>query len=323
MMSIKKSLSLLIFLALLTGSVHASPAGLPLKFVDYLVQGSGLAEVLAKQGILGESAATVQTSVQNSLRAFSSSGGDISGAELKSVLESLSVTGEDAVMRNQLLELLNRSGDELSSEDVATAINSLIYLADSRGVRGFVAKSCTSCVDSTLVNRGIVYTFATVQDETTKRVLESVVPRGQRELTTFIQRRMSSMNIGNFNRVPRELIPAEDQRALGLFLAMAEHGTPTQKEFVQAVLEFSKKSNGQVSLLDAENPHTFWRLFIEDKDSDFLAFYSQLLREAASEEPNHAAREDSFYRVFSRVHEDNPIALRQIDELKTKGCLFR
>jgi hypothetical protein len=323
MMSLRKSLSLLVLLCFFANGVQSSPAGLPLKFIDYLVQGSGLTDILARQGIVGESAATVQSSIQNSLRAFSSRGGDISGEELKSVLESLSVTGDDAVMRNQLLELLNRSGDELSSEDVATAINSLIYLADSRGVRGFVARSCSTCVDQTLVNRGIVYTFATVQDETTNNVLETVVPRGQRELTTFIQRRMSNMNIGNFNRVPRELIPAEDQRALGLFLAMAEHGTPTQKEFVQAVLEFSKKSNGQVSLLDVENPHTFWRLFIEDKDSDFLSFYAQLLREAASEEPDFAAREDAFYRVFTRVHEDNPVALRQIDELKTKGCLFR
>jgi len=322
-MSIKKILRFMIIFSLITSVAQASPAGLPLKFIDYIVRDSGLAEVLARQGILGDSAATVQTSVQNSLRAFSSRGGDMSGAELKSVLETLSVSGDDAVMRNQLLELLNRNAEELSGEDIATAINSLIYLADGRGVRGFVARSCSSCVDQTLVNRGIVYTFASVQDETTNRILETVVPRGQRELTTFIQRRMSSMNLGNFNRVPRELIPAEDQRALGLFLAMAEHGTATQKEFVQAVLEFSKRSNGQVNLLDAENPHTFWRLFIEDKDSDFLSFYSQLLREAASEEPNLAARQDAFYRVFSRVHEDNPVALRQIDELKTKGCLFR
>jgi hypothetical protein len=317
------SKSLLItFTMLWSVLAYSSPAGIPLKFIDFLLKDSGVVEALARHGILGEPATRVQTYVRNSLTALSTRSGDMSPVELRRTLSGLSLQGDDLRLRNQLLELLERNADEMAQEDMVTAINNLIYLANRHGVRGSVVLACSECVSDALRRHGFRFTLASVQNESAQQVLENVVPRNPRDLSNFINRRMTAMNLGNYRNAPRELIGPEEERALGLFLGLAEHGTEVQKEFVAAVVDFSRVGSNDVRLLNPDNPHIFWRFFDQNPSDEKLRFHARMLREAA-QESNVAGREDAYYRSLSRHYQNNDEALRMIDELRLKKCLFR
>lgn len=311
-----------LFLSLLFSSVlNASPGAAPLKLIDLLVRETGVIEALSRRGITGEPARSVQTYITNSLSALSANGGDMTSTQLRQVLGSLAVSGDDLRMRNQLMEMLDRSADELSQEDMVSAINSLIYLANRHGIRGSVVLACSECVNESLRRHGFRFTFAAVQNESVQNVLENVVPRSPRDLSNFIQRRMNDMGLGSYRSVPRELISPEEERSLGVFLALAEHGTEAQKDFVQSVLDFSRLPSGEVRLFNPENPHLFWRMFSEDRQDDFLSFYSKVLKEATQND--QANKEEAFFAALARQNQDDPVSLRMVDELRAKNCLFR
>lgn len=247
----------------------------------------------------------------------------MSAAELRRTLTGLSVSGDDLRLRNQLLELLERNADEMSQEDMVTAINNLIYLANRHGVRGSVVLACSECVNDALRRHGFRFTFASIQNESAQQVLENIVPRNPRDLSNFIQRRMTALNLGNYRNIPRELVGPEDERSLGLFLALAEHGTEVQKEFIQSVVNFSRTSSGEVHLLNPDNPHLFWRFFSDDPTDNMLTFHSRMLREASEEVSSELQREEAYFRALTRHYGNNQQARSMIDQLQVKKCLFR
>ncbi len=319
-----KSLSLWTLMSLMFVQLAwASPAALPVKFVDALLKETGVVDLLARNGILGDTARSVQSYVSNSFVALSSKGSNLSAAELKEILQGLAVTGDDLRLKNELIAMLEKNSDEVTREDLVTTINNLIYLANRHGIRSSVVLACSECVNESLKRHGFKFTFSTLRNQSAQEVLENVLPRSPKDLSNYISRKMTSMKLGNYRNIPRELVAPEEERILGLFLALAEHGTVKQKEFVQSILEISKLPSGEVRLLNPENPHTFWKMFSEDMTDDFMDSYSRLLREAAEESQGEVSKEEAFFRVLARQHQDDPASLEYVQMLRSKKCLFK
>ena len=99
------------------------------RLVDFMLSGSGVAEILGKHGIKGNDAKLVESYMASSLAALGSKK-SLTQEELKNVLSKLPVTGPDASIRKELQILLDKSESEISKDDVVKAINNIIYLAN-------------------------------------------------------------------------------------------------------------------------------------------------------------------------------------------------
>lgn len=293
------------------------------KLIDFLVSDTGVVEILAKRGIQGMPATNVQSYVKNSLVAFSIHNKPVSKDELRQILKNLNVTGDDLRLKNQLVDLLEKSSDELGTEDVVTAVNNLIYLANRHGVRGSVVLACSQCVSDSLSRHGFKFTFATIQDATTASILNDILPRQPRDLSNFISSRMQKMGLGNYRNVPKELVGLEEERSLGLFLALAESGSAQHKQLVEAIIDVSRRPNGTVNLLDTQNPHKLWSLFSNDMSEDMMANWSRLLKDVAEEGKTEVSKKEAFFNVLTKQAGDDPVLLEHKNMLRSKNCFFR
>lgn len=318
---------LLISLLTLT-QVWANPAGQGVKLIDFILTDSGVLEVLGRRGIQGGQASSVQSYVKNSLRAFSPASEDLTKTELRQIINDLNVSGDDLRIRNELEELLEKSTDELDKDDVVTAINNLIYLANRHGLRGSVVLACSECVSEALSRNGFRFTFATVKNQRIADVVSSVLPRKPRQVANFIDQRMKRMELGNFKNVPKEIVAPEEERSLGVFLALAESGDQVHKDLIDAVLEVSKRPNGKVNLLDRQNPHKLWKLFDPDQNGETLSTaemqnWTRLLKEVAEEGKSDVSKKEAFYTVLTREAGDDPVLIEYKDMLRSKNCFFK
>lgn len=314
------------FLALT--QVWASPAGQGAKLIDFILSDSGVLEVLSRRGIQGGPANSVQSYVKNSLRAFSPNADDLTKTELRQIINDLSTSGDDLRIKNELEQLLESSAEELSKDDVVTAINNLIYLANRHGLRGSVVLACSECVSEVLSRNGFRFTFATVKNQRVADVVSSVLPRKPRDVSNFIDQRMKGMEIGNYKNVPKEIVGPEEERSLGVFLALAQSGDQVHKDLVDAVLEVSKRPSGEVNLLDRQNPHKLWKLFEPDQNGETLSVaemqnWTRLLKEVAEEGKSDVSKKEAFYRVLTREAGDDPVLTEYKNMLRSKNCFFK
>lgn len=308
--------------------VWAAPGAQGAKLIDFLVSDSGVLEILGRRGIQGAPANSVQSYVKNSLKAFSPASDDLSKTELRRIISELNVSGDDLRIRNELEELLEKSTEELGKDDVVTAINNLIYLANRHGLRGSVVLACSECVSEALSRNGFRFTFATVKNQRIADVVSTVLPRKPRQVSNFIDQRMKRMELGSFKNVPKEIVAPEEERSLGVFLALAESGDQVHKDLVDAVLEVSKRPNGKVNLLDRQNPHKLWKLFDPDQDGETLSVaemqnWTRLLKEVAEEGKSDVSKKEAFYRVLTREAGDDPVLVEYKNMLRSKNCFFK
>lgn len=318
---------LLISLLTLT-QVWANPAGQGVKLIDFILSDSGVLEVLGRRGIQGAQASSVQSYVRNSIRAFSPASEDLTKTELRQIINDLNVSGDDLRIKNELEELLEKSTDELEKSDVVTAINNLIYLANRHGLRGSVVLACSECVSEALSRNGFRFTFATVKNQRIADVVSSVLPRKPRQVANFIDQRMKRMELGSFKNVPKEIVAPEEERSLGVFLALAESGDQVHKDLINAVLEVSKRPNGKVNLLDRQNPHKLWKLFDPDQNGETLSAaemqnWTRLLKEVAEEGKSDVSKKEAFYTVLTREAGDDPVLIEYKNMLRSKNCFFK
>lgn len=309
--------------------VWAAPGVQGAKLIDFIVSDSGVLEILGQRGIQGAPANSVQSYVRNSLKAFSPASGDLSKTELRDIVSELNVSGDDLRIRNELEELLEKSvNDELGKDDVVTAINNLIYLANRHGLRGSVVLACSECVSEALSRNGFRFTFATVKNQRIADVVSTVLPRKPREVSNFIDQRMKRMELGSFKNVPKEIVAPEEERSLGVFLALAESGDQVHKDLVDAVLEVSKRPSGKVNLLDRQNPHKLWKLFDPDQNGETLSVaemqsWTRLLKEVAAEGKSNVSKKEAFYTVLTREAGDDPVLIEYKNMLRSKNCFFK
>lgn len=319
----KKLLTFFLLSSFLVSQSMAQGLSVGAKLIDFLISDSGVVEILAKRGIQGTPATNVQSYVKNSLTAFSIHNKPVTKDELRQILRTLNVSGDDLRLKNQLVDLLEKSADDLGTDDVVTAVNNLIYLANRHGVRGSVVLACSQCVSDSLSRHGFKFTFATIQDSTTANILNSTLPRQPRDLSNFISSKMQQMGLGSYRNVPRELVGLEEERSLGLFLALAESGSAQHKQLVEAVIDVSRRPDGTVNLLDTQNPHKLWSLFSNDMSEDMMANWTRLLKEVAEEGKSETSKKEAFFSVLTKQAGDDPVLLEHKNMLRSKNCFFR
>lgn len=317
---------LLSFILLLSLTFNTQAAGGG-KLLDLIVNESGLVELLTKNGIEGAVNAQVRSYVKNSILSLTAGGAMPSGRDLMKVINGLSDSADDRVIKRNLMKLLAKDSDSVSKKDVVEAVNNLIYLANRHGVSGSVVLACSECVNNALFSHGFKFTLEEVSQASVRQLLESnVIPRDPRTLSRYISDKMSRLGYGNFTKASADLVGPEEEKALAIFLALAEKGSPatkSQREFIDAVIAISTSPSGEVKLLDPANPHKFWKFLNSNENTDsVLNGYASLLRETAEEGKSSASKKEAFYTVLQRNAGNDPEAAERVNDIRLKDCFF-
>lgn len=321
MKRIKSSILLLLLSFSLSFQANAAGAG---KLIDFLINDTGVIELLGSKGIKGAAASQTKKYIMRSLSSLNMMGDRVpTKTELKTIIAMISGSAEDVKIKKQLTELLDKPSSQLSKEDVVTAVNNLIWLANRHGKRGAIVLACSACVSESLSRHGFRFTLEVLNDSAAKKVLNDVLPRKPRDLRNFLTERMSTLGMGDFSRAPRDLIGPEEERSLGLFLGLYEHGSKNQKELIESILSISKKPDGKVELLDPKNPHKLWKLFTEDMNEDEMADWTKMLKKVAEDAGDDDSKKDAFYAYLKRRAGDDPILNEKLNMIKLKKCFFR
>lgn len=308
------------YLLILCLTINVSFAS-AVKLVDYMVSGSGIAEILAKHGIKGNDAKQVQSYVASSLAALSSKGSTLSKQELLDVLSKLPVTGQDANVRKGLQMLLDTPADKIQKKDVVNAINNIIYLANRHGRSVII--TCAECVNENLARDGFKFTVEAVKNASASKLLNDVIPKNPAQLNTFISGRMKRLGMGDYSKVTPDLVAPEDEKSLALFLGLAEAGSAEQKALVASIKKLSTK-NGKTNIIDPKNPHKFWKVLADDMSAQDMAGWTRTLDEvAARAQKDGVSAEEAFYRTLKDKASGNEYLTKQYETLKAKRCFFR
>ncbi|MBT7609370.1 MAG: hypothetical protein HN576_06420 [Bacteriovoracaceae bacterium] len=320
MKRMQQLLLVFIFSLLFAVTSYAAGAG---KLIDFLVNDTGIIELLGSKGIKGAAATRAKKYVMLSLSSLNMMGDRVpTKIELKKIITSISGSADDLKIKKQLTELLDRPSEQLSKKDVVSAMNNLIWLANRHGKRGAIVLACSACVSESLSRHGFKFTLEVLNDSAAKRVLNDVLPRRPRDLRNFLNEKMTSLGLGDFSRATRDLIAPEEERSLGLFLGLYEHGSKSQKELIESILEVSKRPDGKVELLDPKNPHKLWKLFTEDLDQDELVDWSKMLKKVARDSSSDESKKDAFFAYLKRRAGDDPTMNEWLNKIKIKKCFF-
>ncbi|MBC7714838.1 MAG: hypothetical protein H7177_15940 [Rhizobacter sp.] len=307
------------YLLILCLTINVSYAS-AVKLVDYLVSGSGIAEILAKQGIKGNDAKQVQSYVASSLMALGNKS-SLSREELYKVLSALPVTGHDADVRKGLQMILDTDADKIQKKDVVNAINNIIYLANRHGKSVIIA--CAECVNESLAKEGFKFTVETVKNASATKLLNEVIPKNPAQLNTFISGRMKRLGMGDYSKVTPDMVAPEDEKSLALFLGLAESGSADQKALVASIKKLSTK-NGKTNIIDPKNPHKFWKVLADDMSPQDMAGWTKTLDEvSARAEKDGVTSEEAFYRTLKDKAQGNDYLTKQYETLKAKRCFFK
>ncbi len=320
-------LSVFLLFGLLILPMEHANAGAASKVIDLLVNDSGLSELLTRKGIRGVAAHKVKSSVKNSLMNLSSNGRLPSAYQLRRILQNLSVDtspgSPDAALKAKLRSFLNKSGDNISSDELTEVVNDLIYLSHRYGSGQATALACSQCVSETLYQRGFKYTLEVLEDSNAQKVMKSFLPKNPKQTRAFVFKTMKQENMGDFSRASLDLLSREEEKTLALFLGMKKFGNQKQKDFVQAVLDISKKSDGSVQLLDPSNKHKLWKLFADDLKDSELEGWTKILREVAQESNGQSSKREAFFKVLEKRAGDHQGMKDRIEVLKRKNCFFQ
>lgn len=313
-------LSMFKYLLILCLSINLSYAS-AVKLVDYLVSGSGVAEILGKHGIKGNDAKQVQSYVASSLNALGTKGASMSKKELLDALSKLPVTGQDANVRKGLQMLLDMPADQVKKQDVVNAINNIIYLANRHGKSVII--TCAECVNENLAKNGFKFTVETVKNASAAKVLNDVLPKDPAQLNSFISSRMKRTGMGDYSKVTPDLVAPEDEKSLALFLGLAESGTAEQKALINSIKKLSTK-NGKTNIIDPKNPHKFWKVLADDMSAQDMAGWTKTLDEVANRaSKDGVSAEEAFYRTLKDKSQGNEYLTKQYETLKAKRCFFK
>lgn len=303
------------------------------KLVDLIVNESGLLNLLAKNGIEAQVSSQVRNTVKNSIISLA---GGVDGTvptsdQLIKVIKGLPNDPKDGGAKSRLIKVLDvEDTASLDKEATVGAINDLALLAQKYGTSSTVALACSQCNDGALAIHGFKLSVIAAEEFTqksTQQVLTSI-PRESRELNKFISRKFQKLKLGRFNARTQKLVQEEDEKALAIFLALAEKSSPataSQRRFINSVMEISKTKNRTI-LLDSNNYHNFWK-FLGDKENNdvLLDQYTNVLNRTAEYKRSGMNTKDAFYKVLDDIAEDGPSSkkLEYVERLKSKNCFFK
>lgn len=307
-----------------TQIAHAQVARTGAKLIDVLVNDNQAVNMLMRNGFNESPARNISESLNLSWRALTNSESGPSAEQIQSLIRGLDLNDpNDVQIRNNLQALLNRNADDISQSELTTAINNLIYLANRHGSSDAVMMACSSCANNALSQNGIRFTLRTIEDSTSQNIIQNILPSNPQALRSYIGTRMRSMGLGDYSRVPVNLVSPQEERSLALFLAMGEHGSVKQRELVEAVVQFSRTPDGNTTLLNPRNPHRFWSLFSEDMSEEALERWTTMLRNVSDDAADEINREEAFYAYLARQVGDDAAGQEQVSAIRAQRCFFR
>lgn len=294
-----------------------------LKLADYLVSGSGVSEILVKNGITGNEAKQVQSYIASSLASLSNKKGkELTREELLAIISKLPVTGQDATARKSLQVLLDKPDAAIKKADVVEAINHIIYLANRHG--NSVIITCAECVNEKLAKDGFKFTVETIKNASAQKLFKDTIPQNPADLNKFISARMKRLGMGDYSKVTPKAVLPEDEKTLALFLGLAESGSAEQKALIASIKKVSMGKDGKVNIIDSKNPHKFWKILADDMTSDDMAGWTKTLDEVATRAKNDSVTaEEAFYRTLKDKAQGNEYLTKQYETLKAKKCFFK
>lgn len=304
-----------------TLSLQAQAAGG--KLIDFLVNGSGILEVLAKHNIKGEAASEVGRYLELSLKSLNISGNMPSRQQFETIINGLSGSAEDLRLKRQLQELLAKDADSVSKDDVINAINNIIFLANRHGNTATAVLGCARCVSDELSLHGFRFTMKELSDSNARSVLTQVLPKNPQDVRRFISGKFQAYGLGDFSRVNARLVAPEEERAMALMLGLYETGSAKQKELVRSIFEASKDSSGKIRFMAEGGENKLHLLFTEDMDDEYVEYWTKTLRSVAAERKESGeSMKDSFFKTLQKNAGDDPVANEQIELLRAKKCFF-
>lgn len=304
-----------------TLSFQASAAGG--KLIDFLLNGSGILEVLAKHNIKGEAASEVGRYLELSLKSLNISGQMPSRQQFVAIVEGLGGSPEDLRLKNQLKQLLSKDADALSKDEVVSAINNIIYLANRHGNTATAVLGCARCVSDELSLHGFRFTMRELSDSNARDVLTSILPKNPQDVRRFISSKFQAYGLGDYSRVSSRLVAPEEERAMALMLGLYEAGSAKQKELVRQIFEASKDSSGKIKFMADGGENKLHLLFTEDMDDEYVEYWTKTLRGVASDRKESGdSMKESFFKTLQKNAGDDPVANEQIELLRAKKCFF-
>ncbi len=293
------------------------------KLVDYIVSASssGLIEVLAKKGIVGDEAKQVQSYVVSSLKALGIKEGANPKQQLEKVLGNIVASTEDMNRIRGLQGLLDtevKNASSVQEKQLVAAINSLIYVANRYG--SSVIITCAECVNPTLAAKGFQFTVETIKNATSTQLLEKTIPKNPADLSKYISKNMKGM--GDYSKVTPDLVAPQDEKTLALFVSLRTKGTEEQKSLVEAIVRLSTK-NGKANIIDPKDPHQFWKIVADDMTPEETASWVKTLDEVTADKKGNTTVKEAFYKVLKEKAGKDPELMEQYKKLEAKGCFFK
>ncbi len=318
-MRISKFLFTLLLSAMLATNVNAAGG----KLIDFLLNGSGALEVLAKYNIKGDAASEVGRYLELSLKSLNISGQLPSRQQFTAIIDQLGGSAEDLRLKRQLQELLSKDVDQVSKDEVVAAINNIIYLANRHGNTATAVLGCARCVSDELSLHGFRFTMKELSDSNAQTVLTSVLPKNPTDVRRFISSKFQAYGLGDYSRVSSRLVAPEEERAMALMLGLYEGGSAKQKELVRQIFEASKESSGRIRFMAEGGENKLHLLFTEDMDDEYVEYWTKTLRKVASERKESGdSMKEAFFKSLKKEAGDDPVAGEQIELLRTKKCFF-
>ena len=290
------------------------------KLIDYIVSSSGIGELLTKNvALIGDDQKQVKSYVNSSLRALGiPEGGGAQNALMNRLTNLPPGTLNEIDMNKGLQGLLATDVKSLKKDQIVSAINSLIYLANKHGKSSYVI-ACADCVNNNLSKAGFKFTLEAISDSKTAALLVKELPSDPKQLQTFIRNGGMKLKMGDFAKSGSMVLP-EEEKALGAFVALGTKGSKEQQELVKSIIA---ASNGNI--FDAKNPHKFWKVLSDDMTADEMAGWTNTMTEVAArmKADSKLTTEDAFYAVLKAKAGDDPGLNKQLSTLKAKRCFVK
>ncbi len=304
-----------------TLSLNASAAGG--KLIDFLINGSGVLEVLAKHNIKGDAASEIGRYLELSLKSLNISGQLPTRQQFTAIIDQLGGSAEDLRLKRQLQDLLAKDADDISKDDVVGAINNIIYLANRHGNTATAVLGCARCVSDELSLHGFRFTMKELSDSNAQSVLTQILPKNPTDIRRFISSKFQAYGLGDFSRVSSRLVAPEEERAMALMLGLYEAGSAKQKELVKQIFEASKDSSGKIRFMADGGENKLHLLFTEDMDDEYIDYWTKTLKNVTAERKESGEpMKEAFFKSLKKEAGDDPVASEQIELLRSKKCFF-
>lgn len=283
-----------------------------------------LEELLLGKGFTTHQISSLLASRSEVLQALGGETKGLSGGELYRNLAMLKVEGNrDRKIQSSLLKLLSKEDSKVSQKEMSLVFNQMIYLSHRYGRSASAVLVCGQCIDREVARGGIRFALEEIVDPNNKKVLTQI-PNRPSDLKRYISNQMKKSALGDYSKVPRSLVSADEERSLALFLAMKNSSQESSRKLFNQIIKLSTDAKtSKVTLFNSQDPHKLWKIFSDDPNDAEVRSWTKLLEQVESSRAQGEGLESAFYSVLERKARGDDTLTRNLEKLKEKNCYFK